>query len=194
MAKKNAWIVEPELIDRFLEVLADDGYEWMTGHKANEFKPMWEEETILFTEEEPKTLLYMRYSTYLDDPDEEYNIAEVTEKWLDEMESEGATITIAYDDTAKPLCAGYNSGIISIDGDASNIIEHHESVNHPDHYNRSGIETIKIIEMLLTEEEYRGFLKGNILKYRERAPYKGNAEQDYAKAKWYFDELMTIGF
>jgi len=70
----------------------------------------------------------------------------------------------------------------------------HESVNHPDHYNRSGIETITIIEMLLTEEEYRGFLKGNILKYRERAPYKGNAEEDYKKAKWYFDELMTIGF
>lgn len=69
-----------------------------------------------------------------------------------------------------------------------------DPVNHPDHYNRSGIETIKIIEMFLTEEEYRGFLKGNILKYRERAPYKGNTEQDYAKAKWYFDELMTIGF
>ena len=70
----------------------------------------------------------------------------------------------------------------------------YDPVNHPDHYNRSAIETIKIIEMLLTEEEYRGYLKGNILKYRERAPYKGNAEEDYAKAKWYFDELLRIGF
>lgn len=64
-----------------------------------------------------------------------------------------------------------------------------DPVNHPDHYNKGGIETLDIIKMCLTEEEYRGYLKGNILKYRERAQFKGNPEQDYAKAKFYYDEL-----
>ena len=62
-------------------------------------------------------------------------------------------------------------------------------VNHPSHYNQGGIETLDIIKMSLTKEEYKGYLKGNVLKYRERAQFKGNAEQDYAKAKFYFDEL-----
>lgn len=64
-------------------------------------------------------------------------------------------------------------------------------VNHPSHYNQGGIETLDIIKMSLTAEEYRGYLKGNVLKYRERAQFKGNPEQDYAKAKFYFDELES---
>lgn len=64
-----------------------------------------------------------------------------------------------------------------------------DPVNHPSHYNQGGIETLDIIKMSLTKEEYKGYLKGNVLKYRERAQFKGNAEQDYAKAKFYFDEL-----
>ena len=66
-------------------------------------------------------------------------------------------------------------------------------VNHPSHYNQGGIETLDIIKMSLTKEEYKGYLKGNVLKYRERAQFKGNAEQDYAKAKFYFDELEGLG-
>ena len=67
-----------------------------------------------------------------------------------------------------------------------------DMVNHPSHYNQGGIETLDIIKMSLTKEEYRGYLKGNVLKYRERAQFKGNAEQDYAKAKFYFDELEGV--
>lgn len=38
-------------------------------------------------------------------------------------------------------------------------------------------EAIDVIKLVLTEEEYRGFLKGNILKYRLRAGKK-NIEND----------------
>ena len=65
-------------------------------------------------------------------------------------------------------------------------------VNHPGHYNQGGIETLDIIKMSLTKEEYKGYLKGNVLKYRERSQFKGNPEQDYAKAKFYFDELGEL--
>ena len=64
-----------------------------------------------------------------------------------------------------------------------------DMVNHPTHYQNGGIETIELIKEYLTPEEFRGYLKGNIIKYRERAPYKGNAEQDYAKALKYWEWL-----
>lgn len=65
-------------------------------------------------------------------------------------------------------------------------------VHHPSHYNQGGIETLGIIKMCLTDEEFKGFLKGNIIKYRERAQFKGNAAQDYAKAKFYYAELEDL--
>ena len=68
----------------------------------------------------------------------------------------------------------------------------HDPVKFPAHYDIGEIETIEIIRTMLTHEEFRGYCKGNILKYRERAEHKGNAEQDYAKARWYYDELMEI--
>ena len=62
-------------------------------------------------------------------------------------------------------------------------------VNNPKHYKNGGIETIDLIKTFLTPEEWRGYLKGTIYAYRDRAPYKGQTESDYAKAKWYYDRL-----
>jgi len=59
-------------------------------------------------------------------------------------------------------------------------------VNEPNHYKLFGtVEVIDIIKELLTEEEFRGYLKGNCLKYRLRAGKKDNVEQDIAKAMRY---------
>lgn len=55
--------------------------------------------------------------------------------------------------------------------------------------NQGGIETLDIIKMSLTKEEYKGYLKGNVLEYRERARFEGNEELNHTKAKFYFDEL-----
>lgn len=68
----------------------------------------------------------------------------------------------------------------------------HDPINHPPHYKHGGIETIDIIRMALTDDEFRGYCKGNILKYRERAQFKGNAEQDYKKAEWYYKKLQEV--
>lgn len=60
-----------------------------------------------------------------------------------------------------------------------------EIINQPRHYLLpGGLEAIDIIKASLTEEEFAGFLKGNILKYtiRERAK---NGEKDRKKAAWY---------
>jgi len=68
-----------------------------------------------------------------------------------------------------------------------------DSVNHPAHYNVGGIETIDVIRVMLTPEEYRGYLKGNALEYRERAIYKHETpDDDHAKAKYYYDEYREL--
>jgi hypothetical protein len=38
-------------------------------------------------------------------------------------------------------------------------------VNHPSHYNYGNIECIEAIEESMTPEAYKGYLKGNTLKY-----------------------------
>lgn len=64
------------------------------------------------------------------------------------------------------------------------------TVNHPDHYqSEAGIECIDAIRAALTPEEFRGFAKGNALKYLWREKHKGGAE-DLRKARWYLDHLL----
>jgi len=62
-------------------------------------------------------------------------------------------------------------------------------VDHPSHYTTGGIETIEVLKAKLTPEEFKGYLKGNILKYMLRATYKGKEAQDYEKALWYQNYL-----
>lgn len=71
-----------------------------------------------------------------------------------------------------------------------NIVEP-SNVNHPSHYNFNGKETIEIIKDFCTIDEYKGFLKGNILKYIHRYIHK-NGIEDLEKAKWYLDALINI--
>jgi len=65
-----------------------------------------------------------------------------------------------------------------------------DMVNSPPHYTDGGIETIDYIRAKLTPEEYRGYLRGSILKYSSRAGKKQNEAEDYKKAKWYLDKLI----
>lgn len=62
-------------------------------------------------------------------------------------------------------------------------------VNHPPHYTKGGIEAIEAIEAQLTAEEYRGYLKGNCVKYLWRERHKGGVES-LKKAQWYLDRLI----
>ena len=64
-------------------------------------------------------------------------------------------------------------------------------VNHPSHYTDGGIECIEAIEAQLTEEEFRGYLKGNIAKYVWREKHKGGTES-LKKAQWYLSRLIDV--
>ena len=67
-----------------------------------------------------------------------------------------------------------------------------DAINHPAHYLVGGIETLDYIKAKLSGEEYRGYLKGCIIKYLSRANYKGKPLEDHRKAKFYLDELVKI--
>ena len=60
------------------------------------------------------------------------------------------------------------------------------------HYDAGGIETIDIIQAKLTPEEYRGYLKGNALKYLCRASFKGEEIRDTEKANIYTTLLENL--
>lgn len=58
------------------------------------------------------------------------------------------------------------------------------------HYNAGGIEAVEAIEAALSPEEFRGWLKGNVIKYLWRAPHKGSERQDYEKCRYYLNRLI----
>lgn len=65
-------------------------------------------------------------------------------------------------------------------------------VNEPPHYNHGNIECIEYIQDILSEEEYRGYLRGNITKYHHRLMHKGSAKQNAEKMRWYLDRLIEV--
>jgi hypothetical protein len=64
----------------------------------------------------------------------------------------------------------------------------HDPISHPSHYTAGGLECIEAIEASMSEEAFRGFMKGNCIKYLWRYERKNGAE-DLRKAQWYLQRL-----
>ena len=64
-----------------------------------------------------------------------------------------------------------------------------DMVNNPPHYNQTGIECIHAISAA-TDEGFKYYLQGNIMKYLWRFDYKDKPIEDLQKAKWYLDKLI----
>jgi hypothetical protein len=59
-----------------------------------------------------------------------------------------------------------------------------DAVHSPPHYQQGDVECIDAIESSLTAEEFRGYCKGNALKYIWRERHKGQ-DESLQKAIWY---------
>jgi hypothetical protein len=70
--------------------------------------------------------------------------------------------------------------------------EEEDVVNNPSHYNTGTIECIAAIEESMTPEAYKGYLKGNCMKYLWRYDYKGKQVEDLEKAGWYLSRLTAM--
>lgn len=74
----------------------------------------------------------------------------------------------------------------------SSVGEIFDKVTNPKHYKGiNGLEVIEVHKNFLTEEELRGYYKGNTLKYllRER---KKNGLEDLKKARKHLDWLIEL--
>ena len=65
-----------------------------------------------------------------------------------------------------------------------------DNVTAPAHYLHGKKETIDVISDCMTNDEFHGYLKGNILKYVARYKFKGEPLEDLQKAQWYLDRLI----
>ena len=63
-------------------------------------------------------------------------------------------------------------------------------VAKPYHYNTGNIECIEAIEESMSEFAFKGYLKGNCMKYLWRYDYKGKPVEDLQKAQWYLARLL----
>lgn len=77
-----------------------------------------------------------------------------------------------------------STGVSVADGNSTQIMN--DAVHHPSHYTLPGltVESVDVIRAVLTPEEFKGWCKGNALKYSIRAGRKDPAKevQDLAKA------------
>lgn len=64
-----------------------------------------------------------------------------------------------------------------------------DNVNHPSHYNESGIECIEAIRATLGAEGFEAYCKGNCMKYLWRYQYK-NGLEDLKKAQVYLNWMI----
>lgn len=67
-----------------------------------------------------------------------------------------------------------------------------DNVKKPNHYQMmDGVESIEIIARSMTNEQWKGFCLGNMLKYRIRAGKKDKLQQDIDKANFYGELYET---
>lgn len=75
-----------------------------------------------------------------------------------------------------------------------NFMTQKEAVHHPDHYNKGLMETME--KFLLMFHDRPDFVKGallfNIMKYTDRAPFKGKEKEDNDKGGFYLDVFETL--
>ena len=70
--------------------------------------------------------------------------------------------------------------------------EDEDVVNNPSHYNTGNIECIEAIEESMSSVAFKGYLKGNAMKYLWRYDYKGKQVEDLEKAQWYLAKLWVM--
>lgn len=86
---------------------------------------------------------------------------------------------------------GKDEGTVERMGDALN--KKVEDAVNPAHYKVEGLpEAIDIMKHLMTQEQFEGFLWGNILKYAYRYGRKGDEHDTAGKIKWYANRLKEV--
>ena len=62
---------------------------------------------------------------------------------------------------------------------------------NPSHYQKYPLQMIENMQNSMTPDEFKGYLKGNIMKYISRYQDK-NGVEDLKKADWYLNKLIEV--
>ena len=62
---------------------------------------------------------------------------------------------------------------------------------NPPHYRQGNVECINAICDALGDEQFKGYLRGNVLKYLWRLEHKGCPLENGKKGRWYLDRLIA---
>jgi hypothetical protein len=66
-------------------------------------------------------------------------------------------------------------------------------ISHPERYGGdTTYECIKVLEAWMPEEQYKGFLRGNAIKYLCRVGKKDETVQELKKARFYLDKYIEF--
>lgn len=152
--------------DRVLELLVKDGHEPFIG---NGFKEYGEDTYIHTYEDKPKLFFGVTNSDL-----------------FDEYLEEGLVTSYESFMLHHPLTQAIANKLVRATND-----EQKDNVNHPDHYNSYSREVIDTLQGSMTPDEFKGYLKGNIMKYITRYQFK-NGVEDLKKAKWYIKKLTEV--
>lgn len=68
--------------------------------------------------------------------------------------------------------------------------EEFDNVDCPQHYNKGGVECIEAIKAAMDPEVFKGYLKGNAMKYLWRYEDKGKPVEDLRKCIVYLNWLL----
>jgi len=68
--------------------------------------------------------------------------------------------------------------------------EKFDNVDCPKHYNKGGVECIEGIKASMSKDQFKGYLKGNAMKYLWRYEDKGKPVEDLRKCRVYLEWLL----
>jgi hypothetical protein len=83
------------------------------------------------------------------------------------------------------------AALVTEEQEEDKVLHKIDNVNNPEHYNTGNIECIEAIAESMSNEQFRGYLKGNCMKYLWRYDYKGKQVEDLQKAQWYLAKLLN---
>lgn len=111
--------------------------------------------------------------------------------WVWLSPNEKGIITLIYPD--KDACIVDSE----LDGEVEAVMAGLTKVDYspinPSHYQVAGIpEAIDIMKHLMTQEQFKGFLWGNIIKYAYRYGRKGDEHDTAGKIEWYANRLKEV--
>lgn len=109
--------------------------------------------------------------------------------WLNPNEK--GIITFIYPDKDRCLVDSELDG--EVEAVMAGLTKVEYSPINPSHYQVAGIpEAIDIMKHLMTQEQFKGFLWGNIIKYAYRYGRKGDEHDTAGKIEWYANRLKEV--